>query len=113
MAFVSTRVVAWRVLFLLVLLNTALIFGLWIYDRITDPVGYNLDKLVYGMSFEDVKSILGDPDTASSSLVGRSWCIYPCRSAGNGKTITLFFDNGLLHDWSDKGTPPRSPNEHE
>jgi hypothetical protein len=104
MRFLSTKVVPWRVALLLVLLVAAFVAGLWIYHGVAEPE----TRLVEGMSFEEVRSILGDPGTTSSFGEETRWTY--SRSAAPG--FYLVFRNGELVGSSFKGVPRFNPDRH-
>jgi hypothetical protein len=100
MGFFSTAVNPARAALLFVLVSAALICGMWVYGRVSDPVGANLDKLEYGMTMEKVKSILGEPSSTAAFGHEAEWT-YPRYLGGPG--ITLTFHDGKLSETSEKG----------
>jgi tetratricopeptide (TPR) repeat protein len=86
MSFWKTPIKPWVLVVLFVLLPLIAVGGLSVYGYVTRP---NYDRLDYGMSVEEVATIMGEPVVRMESGKHREWY---CRG------IRIDFDHGRLTD---------------
>jgi hypothetical protein len=78
-----------------------LLFGLWIYFNIPQPRSWQLHR---GMTIQQVRSVMGEPDTAYGDQEHKYWCY------SRKENINLRFINDRLDSAdAEKGHPLNDP----
>jgi tetratricopeptide (TPR) repeat protein len=110
MSFWSAKLKIWRVAVLFALVTAILIGGLLIYHRVTRPIYYNLD---FGMTMNEVKDIMGEPQRIEFDDGERVQWLYSCEGTPRPSLQLQFYDGRLVGTGEEKWLPWSYDREEE